>query len=793
MPRLLDDVTVLDLSWGMAGPFAGMLMADNGADVIKVEPPGGDPFRFVPSYHVWNRGKRSVILDLRSDSGKARFLDLCCRADVLLESFRPDVMDGLGLGYEALARRNPRLIHVSINGYGSTHARANEPGYEHLVDAWLGLFNETQCYRGPPGFNAFPLSSFGAGQLAAIGALAAMAAREITGMGQHVETSLVDGAFVLNTMQWQWSERASSKLDMVSIGAKLPRRHLMSVGILRCGDGRDLWLHTGVPGRFAAALEVLGIADKVSPAPPNLEKNAPLTEEERQYLLAEIPRILKTRPRDNWITAFQGADICCLPVDPPGVIFRDPQTEFDRTVVSVDDPDLGPVKMVGPVLKCADAQPRISRPAPRPGQHTDAIMAELGKRPQVQSGGAPGSVKHPLEGIRILDFGSYFAGPSASKILADLGAEVIKIEPLQGDTLRGSPGAFRAAQRGKRSLAIDVKASEGRAIVQKLVQNSDIVTHNMRPGAAERAGIGYADLARLRPDLIYLHSPGFGNAGPRSNLQAFAPLVSGMVGLPYLAAGEGNPPLPFWVTNEDQLSGPFGACWMLMALHHRRRTGRGLRLESSLFSTAMMAASEVILDRSDKPIFRFEVDPAQTGYSPLCRLYKTGDAWLVLIAMLDKDWQRLCKVEGLQGLADDHRFAGRADRAANPSALGEILESWFAQRTGDDALRLLRAQGVPCELSAPSRLESWFFDDDNIKSGRVVHYTHAEAGEVRETGHSIRFSATPGIIRRPSPLLGEHTREILRELGFSDGDVERLREQRVVTWKGAAGSEGAIQ
>jgi crotonobetainyl-CoA:carnitine CoA-transferase CaiB-like acyl-CoA transferase len=794
MAGLLDGLTVLDLSWGMAGPFTGMLLADNGADVIKVEPPGGDPFRFIPAYHVWNRGKRSIILDLKTEAGRKSLYALCAKADVLLESFQPGAAEKLGVGYDVLGKRFPHLVHGSITGYGRDDPRRDKPGYDHLVQAWLGMTEEVQSYRGHPAFHAFPAGAYGAGQLMVTGIMSALHSRSNTGRGQHVETSILDGMFILNTMSWNWVEGAPPRPDITTIGPKLPRRHMMSLGVLECGDGKSLCIHTGVPGRFATALEIFGIADKITPAAPNVEKNAPLTEEERSFLIREIPRILKTKPRDYWLAAFEKGDICSLPVDPPGVVFNDPQTVFDKTIATVNDPELGPIKMVGPILKCADAPPSIRRPAPRAGEHTQEVLAEFKNRPDVAASLKPKNPalnKHPLQGVRIVDFGSYFAGPSASKMLSDLGAEVIKVEPLQGDTLRGSPFAFRPAQRGKRAIAVDTKTPEGRAIVHKLVAKADMVTHNMRPGAAERAGIGYDELSKIRPGLIYLHSPGFGGAGPRSHLPAFAPLISAMAGMQSLAAGQGNAPVAFWSSNEDQTGGCFSAGWLSMALFHRDRTGKGVRLESSLFSAAMMAAIEVILDPKDKALFRFEIDKDQTGYDSLYRLYQAKDGWVMLVVMLEGEWKALTRVPGLEALGDDKRFADRSARRKSPE-LAQALSKWFAGKSAAEAAAALEAKGVPCEIPGPSKTESFFLDPANIKSGRVATYHRAVDGLVHETGHSLFFSATPGLIRGPAPVLGEHTQEILHEMGYDDKGIDDLRERKVVTWKGAPGAKPAI-
>jgi len=782
MNGLLNGLTVLDLGWGLAGPLVGMMCADNGADVIKVEPPGGEPFRHVAAAHVWNRGKRSLALDLKSAGGVQALIDLCRDADVLIENFRHGKADELGIGYARLHKANPRLVYASITGYGSESPRKDRPGYEHLVDAWLGLPWHVQCYRDGPGFNAFPIASYGAAFLATTGILAALRARQTTGRGQRVETSLVDGAFALGTMSWQWSERPVSRVDMTATKPSLPRRLLLTMGVLECGDGRHIIIHTGVPGRFAAALQVLGILDKVTPAAPAVEKNTPLTDEERAFLLAEIPRILKTRPRQHWIEQFQAADVCCLPIDQPGAVWVDPQTIYDATVVAVDDPHWGDIRMTGPTLKCPQAPPRIGRAAPTIGEHnaellprTSTAAAAAPALPQ-----APGALLgHPLKGVKIVDFGSYYAGPAASRILCDLGAEVIKVEPLQGDTLRGTATAFRAAQRGKRSISVDLKAPAGREIAHRLVARADIVTHNMRPGAAERLGLGYKDLLQVRPDLIYLYSPGFG-PGPRAHLPAFAPLLSGMAGLHWQAAGRGNPPVSWWITNEDQIGGCMGAIWALMGLWHRRATGRSVYLEASLFNAALFASSEVVTRPDGEVLFRFELDNAQTGYHALCRMYAARDGWVMIVAAQEREWRRLGLVLGLEALASDARFGTISSRKKHETQLTQIIAAWVGAHTAQDAWQLLDAAGVPAEIVQPAQTTSFFLNEENLHSGQVVEFVQAEYGRMRELGHAIRFSETPGYIHDPAPLLGEHTQEILAELGYPATVIEQLTRDNVV-------------
>jgi crotonobetainyl-CoA:carnitine CoA-transferase CaiB-like acyl-CoA transferase len=780
---LLHGLKVLDLTRGMAGAVAGMLLADCGADVVKVEPPGGDPFRYLPPNRVWDRNKRSVTLDLASDSGRGDFLGLAAKADLLLESLTP--RSARKLGIDRMGEHFPHLVQVSIGSYGEDHALADAPGYEHLVDAWLGVTGVQLGRRPGPKFNAYPVGCYGAAFLAVTGALAALHAKAALGRGQRVSTSLLDGAFFLNTMQWHWHEKGV-KIRPPGADPALQRRHLLDMGVLECADGGLLIIHTGVAGRFAEALEVMGIGGAVTPAAPEVEKVAPLTPEEKAFLEKRIPEIIRTRPRAEWLQTFEAADVCCMPVDMPGAVFDDPQTVFDQCIATLDDPVLGRVRMLGPVLKCEQAPARIRHPAPGVGGDTAAaVLTEwsgpAGRIPAVarqtprQDQAPP---RHALQGLRIVDFGNFYAGPGASRILSDLGADVIKVEPPGGDLFRATASSFPAANRGKRSIALDLKTPDGRRIAHQLVARADAVTHNMRPGATQKLGLDFETIRQVNPRIIYLYSPGFGSAGPRAGQTAFAPLLSGMAGVSAQSAGLGNRPLATWISNEDQVGGCLGAVWLLMGLYYRERTGMAVRLESSLFSAALFCASEVLTRENGEPVFRFEVDRDLLGYGPLARLYRTGDGWIMLAAPLDGHFDALKRLVG-PALSGTH-FQTRAERTAHSAELGAVLEQWFASRSAGDAHGALAGAGVPSQIAREPQIEQWLHDDANLKTGRVHECVDPVYGRMRTQGHAVRFSVTPGLIRGGPPGIGQHTRDILEELGYSSVEIEDLATRKII-------------
>jgi len=372
VPGALDGIRVVDLSWGRAGPLATGQLADHGAEVIRVEPPGGDPYRTMVARAAYDRGKRSVVLDLGRSRGRDLLQRLLADADVLVESFQPGVADRLGLGFGDLHRRYPRLVYCSISAYGQDGPDRDRPGYESLVAARIGVM--AQGSGGDPVYPGVPIASTGAGLLAVIGIMAALIEREDTGIGQHVDTSMADGALAFMNMMWEDLERLP---DSPAGAALRPSRRLL-VGSMRCGDGEYLGVHTGANGSYGRLMEAMGLSDRVSPAPGNREKTVPLTDEETEVVATEVPRLFASRPRDEWRERLRAHDVCAIPVLRQGEAFAEPQTIHNQVAIVLDDPELGPVTQVGVAARMAATPGRVSGPAPRVGEHTEEILHELG-------------------------------------------------------------------------------------------------------------------------------------------------------------------------------------------------------------------------------------------------------------------------------------------------------------------------------------------------------------------------------------------------------------------------------
>jgi crotonobetainyl-CoA:carnitine CoA-transferase CaiB-like acyl-CoA transferase len=374
MAGALDGIRILDLSWGIAGPLGVLLLAEQGADVIKVEPPGGDPFRAYDGYKVWTRSRRSVTCDLKSDAGVAAFRALAASADVLVESFRPGVMDRLGVGYEALRDELPRLVYCSIPAYPPGHRLAQRPGYDALVQASSGQQWEQPGWRAGPIFLHMPMPSMGSIFLVPTGILAALLAREQTGRGQHVSTSLLQGAFLYTTQIWQHIEKANAGFHDLMGKSYPPGVHQGM--IFECADRE--YVHVSVMSGLPPKRSMDEILDVEPPSPEELEGLIPL----EQHLLMNDRRrdAFKSRKRDELVDELRDNNIAVEPIITMEEALRQPHPQLDANgmVVTVDDPELGPLIQVGVPINLFGTPGEIRGPQPRVGEHNDEVWGDVG-------------------------------------------------------------------------------------------------------------------------------------------------------------------------------------------------------------------------------------------------------------------------------------------------------------------------------------------------------------------------------------------------------------------------------
>ena len=769
----LEGLIVVDASWGAPGSITTMLFADNGADVIKAERPGlaTDTLR----RFAWERGKRSIELDVREQKGRELLFGLLEKADVFVDSFSPAQGAKIGLDYGSLKARFPRLVQCSITGYGFEGPWRDEPGYDCLLAAKLGLMVEQASVgREGPIFLGHPHIAYGTGFTAAIATLAALRARRETGRGQLVDVSMLDGVLAQSPMNHWWHPQNISYVEM-SEGKRVGfgRKRLITAAF-ECADGEYIQIHTGGQGGFKAVMEIFGFGD-ITQTPTGSDMALPLNDEEYTIAREYIPEAFKLKPRAEWIKLFEERDIATLPVLRQGEVLDDEQVVFAKRVMTVEHPTLGTLRQAAPPLTLEKAPLTLPTPAPRPGEHSAQVEAFVRSTAKpLTSFGAGRKISHALDGIRVLDFSSFFATAYGAKILSDLGADVIQIEAPGGDQMRPLPNPFEASHRGKRNIVLNLKTAEGRAIAHELVKTADVVMHNQRPGKAEKISLDYKTLSAINPQLVYCYLPGFGSKGPKSQKKSFAPLQSGFTGLLFEGAGQGNIPARSVEGNEDYYNGFLGAVSALVGLEYRAKSGQGQYIESPQLHSSLFVGSHHFLGPNGESLTSLPMDHEQMGWGPLYRLYRTSDGWICIACVGDRCFARLADAMALPAELVE-RCAAEAGRAEHGAALTDALSARFATMTAADAQSLLRRHRVPNEIPAAKPIvPTLFWEDWAIKTGRVFEHENSLHGHIREVGLYMRLSETPGRRRGPAPRLGQHTGEILKELGYAADRIDEL-------------------
>jgi crotonobetainyl-CoA:carnitine CoA-transferase CaiB-like acyl-CoA transferase len=378
----------------------------------------------------------------------------------------------------------------------------------------------------------------------------------------------------------------------------------------------------------------------------------------------------------------------------------------------------------------------------------------------------------PLDGLRLIDFGQYLAGPFGPMILSDLGMDVIKVEPVTGDGMRMAGKPFFGCQRGKRDIALNVKLPEGHEIAMELVRGADAVHHNMTKGTAAKIDLDYEACKAVKPDIVYCNTYAYGLEGPLSHFGGLDPLYQAATGLEYEAGAtqHGNDPLYYRFGMCDAANAMLSAVGVLAALVHRARTGEGQELWTSLLDGAAVFASDAMLRPDGTLVPRPRLDRATTGIDPAYRLYETQDGWVQVAALKPEHWDALCTTLGV-------------DPSLDRTTAGTQLELRFRTRTAVSWSYRLDDAGVPNEIAIdPKGGDLMLFDADNERLGLVTDYEHPTLGQLRQFGNTVDFSDTPSWAEGPPPRRGEDTREILAELGLDEGRIVELKDQGVVTW-----------
>ena len=391
-----------------------------------------------------------------------------------------------------------------------------------------------------------------------------------------------------------------------------------------------------------------------------------------------------------------------------------------------------------------------------------------------------------LDGLTVVDLTRVLSGPYCTMMLADMGARVIKVEqPGRGDDTRawgppfqnGESAYFLSINRNKESVTLNLKHPEGRRVLDALIERADVLVENFRPGTLERMGLGYADLSKQRPDLVYCSISGFGQTGPRRREPGYDAVMQGEGGLMSITGAPDGPGYRLGIAIVDIVSGMFSAYGIAVALLARERTGRGQYIDVGMLDSVaalLTYQAGIHFTTGEAPGRLGNRHPSITPYETL----EAADGELVVAAGNDQLWRTFCGVIGAEALADDARFRTNKDRVAARDALRPLLVERMRTRPAAEWIGRLKAAGIPC--GAVRDLAQVFADPQLIERAMVVALDHPVAGAIRQLGVPIKMSGTPGAVRTPPPALGQHTEAILGELGMSGPEIARLRADGAV-------------
>src|SRR6202521_4131264 len=393
----------------------------------------------------------------------------------------------------------------------------------------------------------------------------------------------------------------------------------------------------------------------------------------------------------------------------------------------------------------------------------------------------------PLAGLKVIDLSHVVAGPTCAMLLADMGADVIKVEKIPGGddarrmappTIAGESAAFLMMNRNKRGIALDLKTEAGHTVLSRLLQDADVLIENYRRGAMERMGFGYQALRASNPRLIYCWMSGFGRTGPYADRGGFDLVAQGMSGLMSITGEKpGCPPMKAGAPLTDITAGILACVGVLAALHARESSGEGQMVDTSLFEAGITHTywhSAICFATGQSPGPMGSAHPLNAPY----QAFPASDGWITVGAANQENWLRLLEALGAPQLRDDPRFVNNAERMRNLSALTAALTPLFQRRTVAEWLRRLEESGVPAgPILDIAQMPA---DPQALAREMIVETTHPPAGKVKAIGLPIKFSDTPGGVRRAAPLLGQHTQEVLREHGFSDAEIDRMAAQGAI-------------
>ncbi|MFK0283159.1 CoA transferase [Streptomyces sp. NPDC090499] len=746
-----EGVRVLDFTTGIAGPLAGTFFADFGADVLKIEPPDGDPERRTASFVPWNRGKRAATAALDEPADRARVRDLVARADLVLVR-ETAVLTDWGIDPDALleTENSPVILRLPVWQGRTPWAGGHES--QALLAAASGYSRRQSSYDGGPVDIVYPHLLYIQALMGATAAAAALTERLRSARGQIVTVDGMHAVAEAFTGNYTLDPGLPVPDSGVGPGGANP-----TYTHYQASDGK-WFLIAGLTPKFQAMI-LRAIGEQWIIDDPRIagDLTSVYANENREWVRARIKDRLATRTREEWLTTLRDAGVPCAVLNEPHEAFGHPQSRAIGIRQEVKDATYGQLTIVGQPVTPQRTPPVIRGGAPEGGNSLgdldwlprDASSPGTTGGWKGRTGGSGG--EGPLAGVRVLLLGSFVAGPYGAFLVGHLGADVIKIEPPEGDPWR-TRGFYYSD--GMRSVALNLKDPAAHEVYLRLAADADVIVDNLRPGVPAALRVGYDDVVKVNPDIVTVSLTGFGQEGPLAMEPGFDPVLQAWSGMSVAQGGDHTPVLYTVPVNDVCGAGliAFAAC---LGLFHRCRTGDGQPITTSLAAAGMfMQCGQLVEGATEVSALTGGRDFAGPG--ELDSYYRVADGWV--------------RVQALAGTtADDLRtvLAASADCA---------LEEAFASRTTEDLLARLYAAGIPAAAARLAR--------DVVLSGdhpgRFELHRPAEDIRYYRPQRYAEFSRTPYDQRMRPPGGGEHSLEILAELGLSSDEVADLLAGKAV-------------
>jgi len=786
MSEVLKGLRVVDLTRGPAGGLASMIMADFGAEVLVIDAPEPHGIDELASTPMWRRGKRSLTLDTKDTAQRDALEELLAGADVCLVNWRSHALEAQALDFERVHARHPHLIYCHISGFGSRGPKANYPGYEHLVAAASGRMQAFAgiCDREGPVYSALQVGTHATAQSALSGILAALLVRDATGAGQLVETSMLQGMLPYEQgamIGRQFPERFGAMYpDLPSNEPPMPTLHYHPA---QAGDGR--WLQFGnlLPHLFDNFLMVTDLIDIV--ADPDFEPTQlALPPEKYEPFRDRMLRRLQDRPAADWMNdCIANGSVVATTYQTTQDALKDPDIVANGHAISRDDGGI----QLGPLARMTKTPAQPGPPCEPDSGWSDRWRTDPRPRPEVNN-----AEKLPLAGVRVLEIATIIAAPLGASFLADMGAEVTKIEQVNGDPYRGLAMGVGSARvnAGKRSISLNLKSPEGQAIAVKLAAAANVLIHNYRPGVPEKLGIGYDQIAAVNPDIVYLQVNGYGPDGPGAQRPSTHPIPGAAMGGVLYQMGDripaeqqDIPALRTWTRrlmranelNPDPNTAMVVCSSALLGLNALKRTGEGQRILIDMFGANAYANHDDFLAYPGKPP-RTMPDEGLHGLHPTYRLYAAAEEQWVFLAIPEaKEKRRFVERLTALGIEVDIAILNSNDETT-VSHLSDIFkgkdaEFWEAQ---------LAPEGVGCvRADRYSPVEFWWHDPQVRALNLTQPSEHPAWGAYDRHGANVTFGGRQPQLK-PPPTAGQHGNELLAEIGYDEAAVAKLFAQGII-------------